>query len=63
MLLKNKLDFPEFLKDNLKRIYMNFYEKIRIICLEILYGKAATYGQIAVLCGKAKNSRQVLHVL
>lgn len=38
---------------------MNFYEKMRIVCMEIPYGKVATYGQIAMLCGKPKNSRQV----
>ena len=38
---------------------MDFYEKMRIVCLEIPYGKVATYGQIALLCGKPKNSRQV----
>ena len=38
---------------------MNFYEKMRIVCLAIPKGKVATYGQIALLCGKPKNSRQV----
>lgn len=38
---------------------MNFYEKMRIVCLAIPAGKVATYGQIAMLCGKPKNSRQV----
>ncbi len=38
---------------------MEFYEKMRIVCLEIPHGKVATYGQIALLCGKPKNSRQV----
>lgn len=38
---------------------MTFYEKIRIVCLAIPQGKVATYGQIAMLCGKPKNSRQV----
>ena len=42
---------------------MDFYEKIRRVCLEIPYGKAATYGQIALLCGKPKNSRQVGYAL
>ena len=36
-----------------------FYEKMRIVCLAIPEGKVATYGQIAMLCGKPKNSRQV----
>lgn len=38
---------------------MTFYEKMRIICLSIPAGQVATYGQIAMLCGKPKNSRQV----
>lgn len=36
-----------------------FYEKMRIVCQAIPDGKVATYGQIAMLCGKPKNSRQV----
>lgn len=38
---------------------MTFYEKMRIVCLSIPQGKVATYGQIAMLCGKPKNARQV----
>ena len=38
---------------------MTFYEKMRLVCLAIPAGKVATYGQIAMLCGKPKNSRQV----
>ncbi len=38
---------------------MTFYEKMRIVCLAIPQGKVVTYGQIAMLCGKPKNSRQV----
>lgn len=38
---------------------MSFYDKMRIVCLSIPVGKVATYGQIALLCGKPKNSRQV----
>lgn len=38
---------------------MTFYEKMRIVCQAIPEGKVATYGQIALLCGKPKNSRQV----
>lgn len=42
---------------------MTFYEKMRIVCLAIPEGKVATYGQIAMLCGCPKNSRQVGHGL
>lgn len=38
---------------------MNFYERMRIVCMAIPAGTVATYGQIAMLCGKPKNSRQV----
>lgn len=38
---------------------MTFYKKMRIVCMAIPVGKVATYGQIAMLCGKPKNSRQV----
>lgn len=38
---------------------MTFYEKMRLVCMAIPAGKVATYGQIAMLCGKPKNSRQV----
>ena len=38
---------------------MTFYEKMRLVCLAIPRGRVATYGQIAMLCGKPKNSRQV----
>ena len=38
---------------------LNFYEKMRVVCLAIPAGKVATYGQIAMLCGVPKHSRQV----
>ncbi len=38
---------------------VTFYEKMRLVCLAIPEGNVATYGQIAMLCGKPKNSRQV----
>ena len=38
---------------------MNFYERAALVCQQIPKGKAATYGQIALLCGKPKNARQV----
>ncbi len=36
-----------------------FYERMRLVCLAIPEGSVATYGQIAMLCGKPRNSRQV----
>ena len=38
---------------------MNFYERMRTVCMAIPAGTVATYGQIAMLCGKPRNSRQV----
>ncbi len=38
---------------------MTFYNKMRIVCMAIPSGCVATYGQIAMLCGKPRNSRQV----
>ena len=40
-------------------IELDFYEKIGIVCRRIPAGRVATYGQIALLCGKPRNSRQV----
>lgn len=37
----------------------NFYARMRIVCLNIPTERVATYGQIALLCGKPNNSRQV----
>ncbi len=36
-----------------------FYRRVGIVCRRIPRGKVATYGQIALLCGKPGNSRQV----
>lgn len=42
---------------------MDFYRRVGIVCNAIPEGKAATYGQIALLCGKPKNARQVGYAL
>ncbi|MDO5541544.1 MAG: MGMT family protein [Eubacteriales bacterium] len=42
---------------------MNFYDRIKYVATRIPYGKVATYGQIAMLCGKPKNARQVGYAL
>lgn len=42
---------------------MDFYKRMRLVCAAIPYGKAASYGQIALLCGKPKNARQVGYAL
>ncbi len=42
---------------------MDIYRRIGIVCSCIPKGKAATYGQIALLCGKPGNSRQVGYAL
>ena len=42
---------------------MDFYKRVAIVCQHIPYGKVATYGQIALLCQKPQNSRQVGYAL
>ena len=41
----------------------DFYRRAAIVCRRIPYGKTATYGQIALLCGKPRNARQVGYAL
>lgn len=38
---------------------MDFYQKMALACRRVPEGRVATYGQIALLCGKPKNARQV----
>ncbi len=42
---------------------MDFYKRVGIVCSRIPAGRVATYGQIALLCGKPKNARQVGYAL
>lgn len=42
---------------------MDIYKRIGIVCRHIPQGTVATYGQIALLCEKPKNSRQVGYAL
>ena len=42
---------------------MNIYRRIGIVCLMIPEGMVASYGQIALLCGKPRNARQVGYAL
>lgn len=42
---------------------MDIYKRIGIVCQQIPVGKVATYGQIALLCEKPQNSRQVGYAL
>ena len=49
---------PEY-RDNKSRKH----GKLTIVCRHIPYGKVATYGQLALLCGKPKNARQVGYAL
>lgn len=42
---------------------MDFYERVKIVLEDIPQGRVATYGQIALLCGKPQNSRQVGYAL
>lgn len=41
----------------------DFYKRAAIVCRALPYGQVATYGQIALLCGKPKNARQVGYAL
>lgn len=38
---------------------MDFYKRLEIVCKSIPYGRVVTYGQLALLCQKPKNARQV----
>lgn len=38
---------------------MDFYKRMEIVCQNISKGRVVTYGQIALLCGKPRNARQV----
>lgn len=42
---------------------MDFYKRMALVCQQIPIGKAATYGQIALLCGRPRNARQVGYAL
>lgn len=42
---------------------MDFYRRVAAVCREVPYGKVVTYGQIALLCGKPRNARQVGYAL
>ena len=42
---------------------MDFYKRVGITVRAVPEGKVATYGQIALLCGKTKNARQVGYAL
>ena len=41
----------------------DFYKRLEFVGQRIPYGKIATYGQLALLCGKPKNARQVGYAL
>lgn len=41
----------------------DFYKRMAVVGEWIPYGKVASYGQIALLCGSPKNSRQVGYAL
>ena len=42
---------------------MTFYERIGLVCRSIPRGRVATYGQIALLCGRPQCPRQVGYAL
>ena len=42
---------------------MDFYKRVELVVSRIPYGTVASFGQIALLCGKPGNSRQVGYAL
>lgn len=42
---------------------MDFYKRLALVGSQIPYGKVATYGQLALLCGRPRSSRQVGYAL
>lgn len=42
---------------------MDFYRRMHLVCMCIPRGKVASYGQIALLCGRPKNARQAGYAL
>ena len=42
---------------------MDFYRRVGMVCRQVPKGRVVTYGQIALLCGKPRNSRQVGYAL
>jgi methylated-DNA-protein-cysteine methyltransferase-like protein len=42
---------------------MDFYQRVALVCRKVPPGRVATYGQIALLCEKPQNSRQVGYAL
>lgn len=38
---------------------MDFYKRMGLVCCSVPRGRVASYGQIALLCGRPKNARQV----
>lgn len=42
---------------------MDFYQRMGLVCRRIPRGCVATYGQVALLCGKPRNARQVGYAL
>ena len=42
---------------------MDFYKRMEFVMKKIPWGTVATYGQIALLCGRPKNARQVGYAL
>ena len=43
--------------------FMDFYKRMELVCERIPAGRTASYGQIALLCGKPGNARQVGYAL
>lgn len=42
---------------------MDFYRRVGIVLRAVPEGRVVSYGQVALLCGRPKNSRQVGYAL
>ena len=42
---------------------MDIYKRMEIVCRSIPFGRVASYGQVAYLCGVPRNARQVGYAL
>ena len=49
--------------DNAGRTKMDFYRRVGIVLRAVPEGRVVSYGQVALLCGRPKNSRQVGYAL
>ena len=49
--------------ENAGKTNMDFYRRVGIVLRAVPEGRVVSYGQVALLCGRPKNSRQVGYAL